>query len=129
MICLSKRNAFVVTGLTLVSEKRIKPIALRDEIVKWLCSHYDVIESEFYSPCKKRPIAECRAITRFILRREYPYLSLQEIGKITNKSDHTTVMYSLQTIRDRIDICDKEVCDAINELSSHLIKWKLTAGE
>ncbi len=99
--------------LTLVEIKHfikntVKPKKLLSvkEIVKVVCSFYNIEEDHLYEKTRRKEVLKPRQIAMFILREDFN-ISYPTIGQKLGGRDHTTVMHS----------CEKVKTDMKNDLS------------
>ncbi len=76
------------------------------EIVKVVCSFYNIEEDSVYEKTRKKEVLRPRQIAMFILREDFD-ISYPTIGQKMGGRDHTTVMHS----------CEKVKQDMKNDLS------------
>ncbi len=76
------------------------------EIVKVVCSFYNIEEDHLYEKTRRKEVLKPRQIAMFILREDFN-ISYPTIGQKLGGRDHTTVMHS----------CDKVKKDMKNDLS------------
>lgn len=70
-------------------------------IEKMVCQYYNEDYYTIRTTSRKRRLVICRQVVMFLLRK-YTELTLTEIGSSFER-DHTTVLYSCQTVQDLID--------------------------
>ena len=71
------------------------------DIVKKVCSFYEVLENDIYSRKRNKEVVEVRQIVMYILRTNNS-LSFSDIGKKLGGKDHTTVMHSFVKIEKKL---------------------------
>lgn len=74
-------------------KKRINPT----EVIKTVCSFYNIKQSYLKSPSRAASIALYRQITMYLLQKELG-LTLIETAEILNRKDHTTALHAKQKI-------------------------------
>jgi chromosomal replication initiator protein len=74
-----------------------------DEILDIVANNCNVKGEEIKSQMRNGEIVEARHITCAIMRNEFDY-SLKYIGKELGGRDHTTIIHSLRTFRNRMDV-------------------------
>lgn len=79
----------------LSEEKR--PFVRPREVIKVICKHYSVSETQLYGPRRSRPIVTPRQYAMYLLKSDLK-LPLQEIGRIFGGRDHTTVMHAVEKV-------------------------------
>lgn len=80
-----------------VKKKRINPT----DVIKTVCSFYDIKQSHLKGPSRAASIAFYRQITMYILERELG-LTLVEVAEMLNRKDHTTALHAKQKISNLI---------------------------
>lgn len=70
-------------------------------IIDSVCNLLRITEAEFYSKKRQHRMAEARQIASWFARRYTP-LTLQEIGDMLGHRDHTTILYGVKCIDDRL---------------------------
>lgn len=73
--------------------RRVDP----DEIIKTICSYYNIKQSHLKSPNRSDFLAHPRQVAMFILRKELG-LKLEEIAYLLKRKDHTTIMHGVEKI-------------------------------
>jgi len=73
-----------------------------EHIVNVVVSHYNVRLSDLQSKRRHKSVAEPRQICMYLARRHTRF-SLEEIGGYFGGRDHTTVMHSTRTVKDRME--------------------------
>ena len=76
------------------------------EVVKVICSFYNIEEDHLYEKTRRKEVLKPRQIAMFILREDFN-ISYPTIGQKLGGRDHTTVMHS----------CEKVKIDMKNDLS------------
>ncbi|OGK19429.1 chromosomal replication initiator protein DnaA [Candidatus Roizmanbacteria bacterium RIFCSPLOWO2_12_FULL_40_12] len=94
--------------------KRVSP----HDIIKTICTYYDVRQSQLKSPNRAENIALPRQIAMYLLRKELG-LKYDQIATLLKRKDHTTVLHGFEKIKSllaRNDIFKKEVDRIVNTL-------------
>lgn len=78
---------------------RAKPTA--DGILKTICSYYKIEREALLSASRSRSIAWPRQVAMYLLRTELD-VSLPQIGQLLGDRDHTTVMYGVEKVTQRL---------------------------
>lgn len=68
------------------------------EVIKTVCSFYNVRPSQIRSPVRTDSIALPRQIIMYILREKL-HIKLDEVARIIKKKDHTTVLHACEKIQ------------------------------
>jgi chromosomal replication initiator protein len=68
-----------------------------DEVIKGICSFYNIKETLIKGPKRDSGLVKARQITMYILKQDLR-LSFVEIGNILGGRDHTTVMHGVKKI-------------------------------
>jgi chromosomal replication initiator protein len=73
-----------------------------DDIVKAVCSTYDVTYSDILSNNRTQPLATARQVAMFLARK----LTGNSLPSVANafKRNHTTVLHGTQSVQKRIDV-------------------------
>ena len=87
-----------------------------DEIVSIVAKNCNVKPEEIMSKMRNGEIVEARHIVCAVMRNEFDY-SLKHIGKELGGKDHTTIIHSLRTFRNRMEVQQgyKELVDNITK--------------
>ncbi|MEK7096917.1 MAG: DnaA/Hda family protein, partial [Patescibacteria group bacterium] len=80
-----------------VNKKRVNP----SEVIKTVCSFYDIKQSHLKGPSRAASIAFYRQITMYILEKELG-LTLIQVAELLNRKDHTTALHAKQKISNLI---------------------------
>lgn len=83
-----------LTQKTAKAQKKITPT----EVIKTVCSFYEIRQSQIKSPTRLSNIALARQIIMYILREEYG-IKLEEVARILKRKDHTTVIHGANKIK------------------------------
>ncbi|MEK7109674.1 MAG: chromosomal replication initiator protein DnaA [Patescibacteria group bacterium] len=75
------------------NKKRVNPI----DVIKTVCSFYNIKQSHLKSPSRTASIAFYRQITMYLLQKELD-LTLIEVAETLNRKDHTTALHAKQKI-------------------------------
>jgi chromosomal replication initiator protein len=92
--------------------KRINP----SEVIKTVCSFYNIKQSHLKSPSRAASIAFYRQITMYLLQKELG-LTLVEVAETLNRKDHTTALHAKQKISNLLlhDLNLKKEIDTITQ--------------
>ena len=80
-----------------ISSKPVKKVSPHD-VIKVVCSYYDVKSAQIKSPTRVENIAMARQIIMYILREEFR-LKLEEVAYILKRKDHTTIIHGVDKIQ------------------------------
>lgn len=83
-----------------VSSKPVKKVSPQD-VIKVVCSYYDVKPGLIKSPTRVENIAMARQIIMYILREEFK-MKLEEVAFILKRKDHTTIIHGVDKIQTRV---------------------------
>lgn len=72
------------------------------EILKIISRNYKTTVEDIISKSRKGPLVEARHLYCAIMKHEFGY-TLKEIGEINNGRDHTTIIHSLKTHKNRLE--------------------------
>ncbi len=78
------------------TKQRVSP----QEVIKSVCSFYNVSQSQLKGETRKSNIALARQIVMYLLRIELR-LNLEEVAFLVKRKDHTTVMHAVGKIREK----------------------------
>lgn len=67
-------------------------------IIDFVCTHYDIAQSEILSPSRKKPICLARHVI-MLLARELTTLSTPKIGGFMGR-DHTTILINITRLKE-----------------------------
>ncbi len=67
------------------------------DVIKAICSYYNLKQSQIKGPLRTDDIALPRQITMYILRN-YLHIKLEEIANILKRKDHTTVIHAVNKV-------------------------------
>ncbi len=73
-----------------------------DLIIKVVCEHMNILESDIRSKKRTQDIALARQICMYLCRK-YTVLSLQSIANAVSCKDHSTIVYGCKRIEDKIN--------------------------
>ncbi len=79
------------------NKKRVNP----SEIIKTVCSYYDIKQSHLKGPSRAESISFYRQITMYLLEKELG-LTLKQTAEQLNRKDHTTALHAKQKISNLI---------------------------
>ncbi|MBP9691136.1 chromosomal replication initiator protein DnaA [Candidatus Woesebacteria bacterium] len=78
------------------TKQRVSP----QEVIKTVCSFYNVSQSQIKGETRKSNIALARQISMYLLRIELR-LNLEEVAFLVKRKDHTTVMHAVRKIQEK----------------------------
>jgi len=101
---------FAKSVLSSPTDREISP----DSIIKIVAEYYKLKVSELHSDRKFRKVAAPRQIAMYIIRKKTK-CSLPEIGDLFGGRDHTTVMYAVKKIEQKLadDVSLRNTVDAL----------------
>ncbi len=79
------------------NKKRVNP----SEVIRTVCSFYNIKQSHLKNPSRAASIAFYRQITMYLLEKELG-LTLREVAETLNRKDHTTALHAKQKISNLI---------------------------
>ncbi|NPA42715.1 MAG: chromosomal replication initiator protein DnaA [Chlorobi bacterium] len=100
--------------------KQKKPEFSCDMIKQIVAQYFGLTMKEFESNSRKRTIVQARQISMY-LAKKYTKASLETIGRHIGKKDHATVVYSLQVVRNLIDV-DKKFRHIVRDIEALLVE-------
>jgi len=95
-----------------------------DVIQRTVADYYDLEVEKLASSTRRRHVVLARQISMFLVK-EYTDQSLKAIGRMFGGRDHSTVLYSIKTVRDLMETND-EIKKALGELER---KIRIGQGE
>lgn len=90
------------------------------KILREVSKSFDVTVKEIKGPGRQRDVALSRQVAMYILREEYNY-KLEDVAKMLNRQDHTTVIHAIDKIKSKMMIQDEfnyqvsKIISAIND--------------
>lgn len=90
------------------------------KILREVSKSFDVTVKEIKGPGRQRDVALARQVAMYILREEYNY-KLEDVAKMLNRQDHTTVIHAIDKIKSKMMIQDEfnyqvsKIISAIND--------------
>ncbi len=99
------------------SEKKNGKITYQD-VVRTVCSYYNVRSSHIKSPVRSNDISRARQIIMYILRKELG-MKLEHVAHLLKRKDHTTVMHGCGKIANEMisnQLFKQEVDGIVNSL-------------
>ncbi len=100
--------------------KQKKPEYSCEMIKRIVAQYFDLDIHTFDSNSRKRAVVQARQISMF-LAKKYTKASLETIGRNIGKKDHATVIYSLNVVKNLMEV-DKKFRKIVNEIESMLIE-------
>ncbi|MDQ2995430.1 MAG: hypothetical protein M3R61_00010 [Chloroflexota bacterium] len=73
------------------------------DLIAHVARAFDVRVADLTGRSRMSAIVEARQVACWVLRRACPALALADIGRLLHR-DHTTVIYSLKQVEQRLDI-------------------------
>ena len=89
-----------------------------DDIIRVICTHYDVTEQQIKGRLRKREIVLPRQVIMY-LADKHIRMPASRIGRCMGGRDHSTVIHSLRLITDKIEQ-DKDFCNEIQAIEQEL---------
>jgi chromosomal replication initiator protein len=83
-------------------------------IQRTVADYYDLDVEKLASATRRRQVVLARQISMFLVK-EYTDQSLKAIGRMFGGRDHSTVLYSIKTVKDLMETND-EIKKALGEL-------------
>lgn len=85
-----------------------------DEIIKAVCTHFNIEADAIYTKSRKREVVQARQIAMYLAKNNTE-LSTAKIGAQIGGKDHATVLHACKTIKEQreVDKCLKEDVDKI----------------
>ncbi len=104
----------VVESFYKTNTEKTKQKVSPQDIIKAVCSYYDIKQSHLKGSSRASKIALTRQIAMYLLRTELN-LNLEEVAYLTKRKDHTTVIHAVNKIQSMLikDTSFKEEVDMI----------------
>ena len=85
-----------------------------DEIIKAVCTHFNIEADAIYTKSRKREVVQARQIAMYLAKNNTE-LSTAKIGAQIGGKDHATVLHACKTIKEQreVDKCLREDVDKI----------------
>ena len=83
-----------------------------------VCNYFAIPANKLFAKTRKRPIVEKRQLFHY-LSKKYTKETLALIGEHRAHLDHATVLHSIKTVENLIDV-DKSFKDSVNEIEEKL---------
>lgn len=106
----------------LLNAKKVKKIKntsyleLSEKLIRIVFNYYNIPLMVRYVKSRKRQYVKTRQISMFLLNEHFKgKVKLKEIGELFMK-DHTTVLHSVKSIQNFLDIKDTEITNEIESL-------------
>jgi len=100
--------------------KQQKPEFSCDMIKQVVAEYFGLSMKDFESNSRKRKIVQARQISMY-LAKKYTKASLETIGKRIGNKDHATVIYSLNVVKNLIDV-DKKFRYLVHDIEALLVE-------
>ena len=71
------------------------------DLIATVAAHFDLTPADLTGRSRMRHITEARQVAAWVLRRASP-LSLEAIGRLLGHRDHTTIIYAIEQIEQRM---------------------------
>lgn len=117
-------SPYVFPGLEKTSKKKAAhDVAMEkvNEIIATVCLELEIFKSDMTSKSRKGPFVKGRQIAHYLIMK-HTKMSLTDTGKIFGGRDHSTVIYSVNTVNDLMDT-DKKYKDLVNKIEN-LLRFK-----
>ncbi len=92
-----------------------------DEIMRTVCSHFDITVSDMKGPRRTRAISEPRQIAMYLSRKHTSH-SYPELGRKFGGKDHTTVLAACKKLGELVEMGDNDFAHSIADLESILFR-------
>lgn len=109
------------------NDKQATKFIDEQNIIKIVSFHFGIPFKCLCVPCRRKEVVYCRQVIMYFLTK-YTNLSFKSIGAIFGGRDHTTVIHSSESVRDRIDTDDK-VFFEIEELTKQIIDMNIKVND
>ena len=116
--------------IKLVHEPVVDPPQTQDDFAVQLindcCRCWGTESSYIIKKTRKTPIVDMRQLATYVLFKAFPKMSLKRIGQFFNQ-DHTTVISSVVTIKERISANDELTMKLYSKIK-HLLPHEKVQG-
>lgn len=105
------------------------------KLIALVASAFGLEAGDVTGRSRRAYIVQARQAAAWVLRRAYPAISLEEVGRLLGGRDHTTIIYSLEQVEARIaaDPClraqlhsllpQKVLESPVRQRSDHAMRW------
>ncbi|HEX8331903.1 MAG TPA: helix-turn-helix domain-containing protein [Segetibacter sp.] len=105
------RNYVAIPG---IPKEEITP----EKIIKEVCKYFNVTPLTLKQQNRRRNVASARKVSMYLVRNNF-YLALREVGRYFGNRDHTTVIHSINAVREQLESrFDNEYKDCFSWLES-----------
>jgi hypothetical protein len=101
--------------------------AMLDKITSLVCAYFKITEEMLFSKSRKGTIVKARKMSMMLMRGNTK-MKLEDIGDYFGGRDHTTVIHSIESLKDLIDV-DEEINKEWEYLSSVFKEWVEKNGD
>ncbi len=99
-------------------QKKIQQITPKD-VIENVCLFYNVKKGQIKSPDRTERVAFARQVIMFLLRTHLN-LKLEEIARILKRKDHTTIIYGVNKIKNRL-LYNSNIKNEIDKISKSFL--------
>ena len=110
-------NYYIVPGLKYKEPKKLDS----EMVVEAVCEYFDVSHEVLKKPNRTRERVIARQMICYFTRK-YTHLTLFEVGKLIGGRDHTTVIHSVNTVNDFLDIKDSRFLKMIFDIENIFVE-------
>jgi len=89
-------------------------LKIERQIINTICEYFSIDHLDILGQDRKRTLSLPRMLAMYFIRRKTK-LTYREIGEIFNNRNHATIIYSLNTIADLMDV-DKRIVVHVNAI-------------
>ena len=100
------------------TKERTKKRLMPQDIIKTVCTFYNIKQSHLKSASRISKIALARQIAMYLLRKQLG-LNLEEVAYITHRKDHTTVIHAISKIENLL-MRDSGFKEEVNSITQSL---------
>ena len=100
------------------TKERTKKRLIPQDIIKTVCTFYNIKQSHLKSASRTSKIALARQIAMYLLRKQLG-LNLEEVAYITHRKDHTTVIHAVSKIENML-MRDSGFKEEVNSITQSL---------
>jgi chromosomal replication initiator protein len=118
-------------GQNVVIENNVTSITDFIEDVMNLCAmHFGVQVVELKGNRRDRDIKLARQLSQYIVKEHASFLTLSYVGMQVAGKNHATVLHSIKSINNIIEVKDKEYFPVVQQVVNHiLLKWKIDSKQ
>lgn len=90
-----------------------------NKVINYICLEYKIEKYKVLSESRKKEYAIIRHIIAYMLRKHFPELILKDIANKITRKDHSTIIHSINYIKDQMYI-NRKFKEEMKLLSYHI---------